>query len=187
MDEWSAVEEDEDDDVDVDEDDTEVAPFESEQELKKKVASKVKGKKPVVKAPSKKQSTKEEAKVLVPSPKKKGSAKEDVKKKEEGKKGGKKGEKAGGKKTKGEESSSPKKKQAPELGKEHSRAELGNLAPEKCGKKAKKVVNIGFAAPKNVEEQYGMFFTEDCSINPKFEYENPAAAQAYVSNFQVHS
>ena len=67
---------------------------------------------------------------------------------------------------------------------------MSNLAPlptpEKGSKKKKNVVNIAFAAPKNVEEQYNFFFANDCEVNPKFEYENPALAQAYVNNFQPH-
>lgn len=38
--------------------------------------------------------------------------------------------------------------------------------------------------PKNLEEEQLAFFESDCKVNPLFEYENPALASKYLSQFK---
>lgn len=38
--------------------------------------------------------------------------------------------------------------------------------------------------PKNLEEEQQRFFEYECKVNPIFDYENPAQATKYLSQFK---
>ena len=53
-------------------------------------------------------------------------------------------------------------------------------------KKKNKQKNVALihSMPKNLEEEQQKFFESDCKINPIFDYENPALATKYLSQFK---
>ena len=53
-------------------------------------------------------------------------------------------------------------------------------------KKKNKQKNVALihSMPKNLEEEQQKFFESDCKLNPIFDYENPALATKYLSQFK---
>ena len=48
-------------------------------------------------------------------------------------------------------------------------------------KKRKVTIKILASMPKNAKEQEELFFESECTMNPQFEYENPAVASKFIN------
>jgi hypothetical protein len=57
-------------------------------------------------------------------------------------------------------------------------------AKEAKKKNKQKNVALIHSMPKNLEEEQQRFFESECKVNPIFEYENPAQATKYLSQFK---
>lgn len=81
------------------------------------------------------------------------------------------------------------KKQAPEATIKQKKAQAEDATPGKKPAKGKKenMAALLHTLPRNIEEQQALFFDNDCSINPQFEYDNYAATLKFLSLYESPS
>lgn len=56
--------------------------------------------------------------------------------------------------------------------------------PANPNPKKRKAMSLMASIPKNLEEQERLFFESGCTVNPKFEYDNPSLAAKFLASFK---